>query len=116
MERRRRVPRQRVGWWGACTFDDDPSSGWAECQVIDLSLLGAGVEVIDARPKDPIGRPLTVAVHPPTSASVSLRLSGTITNATRGARGGVRLGMAFSNLSPMERSILDALELMQVAW
>ncbi len=114
--RRRRVPRQVAGWFGKCIVEDDPGASWSECRVIDISIIGAGLEVFGFVYSDLVGRRLTVEVQAPTGASVSVRFTGEIKNAGVVPNGGVRLGLEFLGLSESERSILDMLEQMQVAW
>ena len=52
MALRRRVPRQTTGWSGTCSFGDEPNAH--DCRVLDISVIGAGIEVFGAVP-DPIG-------------------------------------------------------------
>lgn len=77
---RRRVPRERVGWWGKCCIEDAQGAGWIECQVVDISILGAGIEIRDAAPEVAVGRRLVAEVHAPAGASISLRLAGEVRN------------------------------------
>ncbi len=114
--RRRRVPRQDAGWFGKCLVEGDPGAAWYECRVIDVSIIGAGLEVFGVPDRDLIGRRMTVEVQAPTGASVSVRFVGVINNAGAVPGGGVRFGMEFAGLSKSERSILNMLEQMQVAW
>ena len=77
---RRRVPRERVGWWGKCCFEDSRDAGWVECQVVDISILGAGIEIRDDVPVIALGHRLVAEVHAPAGASISLRLAGVVRN------------------------------------
>lgn len=112
----RRVPRQQVGWDGKCLLDDDPTTGWVECLVLDISVIGVGIEVFDRLPRDLIGRRIAVDVQPPNSGSMNIHMVGEVRNTGPGRNGGVRVGMEFVDLNDTERSILDALEMMQIAW
>ena len=114
--RRRRVPRQEAGWIGKCIVDDDPEAAWFECRVIDVSIIGAGVEVFGIQHHSLVGRRLAVEVGAPSGASVSVRFVGEIKNAGTVPQGGLRIGMEFVGLSESERSILNMLEQMQVGW
>ena len=116
MELRRRIPRQVIGWTGKCILEDDPFAGWVECRAIDISLIGVGLEVLDLMPNNLVGRGLQVEVHPPTSKAVSIRMAGKVRNVGPGPTGGTRIGLELTGLSETERSILDTLELMQVAF
>lgn len=111
---RRRVPRQEAGWPGKCRLDDDLSVGWAECLVLDISVIGVGVEVSGPLPSDLVGRRIEIEVHPPVGSSVAIHMVAQVRNTTPGRTGGVRIGMEFVDLSDTERSILDALEMMRV--
>ena len=53
VERRRRVPRQAVRWSGKCLLEDEAGAGWAECQVLDISLIGVGIEIYGRLPSRP---------------------------------------------------------------
>jgi hypothetical protein len=60
------------GWSGTYT-DDDAAH---ECKVIDISVLGLGLERLGDVPRDLIGYRLTLDVHAPVGDSVTLRLMG----------------------------------------
>ena len=113
MALRRRVPRQTTGWSGKCSFGDEQDSH--DCRVLDISVIGAGIEVFDGVP-DPIGSRLTVEVSTPAGASVSLRLVGEIKNVGPGRDGGTRVGIEFADLSATERSLLTLLGEMKMVW
>jgi hypothetical protein len=114
-EWQRRVPRQAVGWSGKCMFADDPAPLWAECQVLDISILGAGIEVFGPIGDDLIGREITAEVLT-SNGSVNIRLVGVVRGVSPGPQGGIRAAIEFSGLSDSERTILDALERMRVVW
>ena len=116
VEYRRRVPRQQAGWSGLYTIDLDPGSGWHDCLVIDFSVLGVGVELYGPVPTNVIGQRVVVEVRSPVGTSVSIRMAADVRNSAPGRLGGVRVGGEFVGLCDTERSILNALELMQIAW
>ena len=116
MQRRRRVPRQSAGWSGTYVVEDEPRAGSHDCLVIDISVLGVGLELLGSVPTDLVGRRISLEVQTPVGTSVSIRLVGEVRNSAPGRLGGVRVGLEFIGLSDTERSILDALELMQIAW
>lgn len=116
MERRRRVPRVAAGWPGKYRVEDDPQSDWDNCQMIDISVVGVGLELFGDVPEDLTGHRLAVEVQTPVGASVSIRLVGEVRNTAKGARGGTRAGMEFVDLSDTERQILQVMELLQVVW
>ena len=129
-EKRRRVPRQNPGWLGKCAFEGDPGSSWYECQVLDVSILGSGLEVSDLGqsllgagleifspvPQDLVGNKITVDAHTPERESVSFRFTGLIRHVRSELPGSIRAGIEFLGLSPTERTMLDALERMRVVW
>jgi hypothetical protein len=115
-ERRRRVPRTSAGWPGRYRFEQDPVNEWGECEVIDISLIGAGLELMGDVPPVPVGVRIVVEVATPAGSSVTLRLAGETRNVAPGSGGGIRVGIEFIDLSDTERSILDVLSQMRVVW
>ncbi|HLG68466.1 MAG TPA: PilZ domain-containing protein [Acidimicrobiales bacterium] len=115
LQLRRRVPRQRVRWHGRCRVEGAAAAAWTECDVVDISVIGAGVLVTGPMPGDIDGQLLAVEVETP-EGSVSIRVVGEVRYAVPVAGSATRVGMQFANLSETEASILDALEMMQVAW
>jgi len=118
MSTRRRLPRQPANWPGSYHFDDDVDVDVDEgsCCVVDVSRMGAGIEIYGDAPADPIGRRLTVDVRGPAGGSIGIRMAGDVRNVALSGTGGVRMGVEFVGLSDMEQAILDSLEQMQVAW
>ena len=119
MEFRRRVPRTSTDGWSAQYMDedeDDAHSGWKQCRVIDISLIGVGLELLVDVPNALVGHHLVVQVQAPVGESVSLRLKGRVVHQSRYRKGTTRTGLEFVGLSEVERSILTVLEQMKVAW
>lgn len=114
IQRRRRVPRQSVTWAGKCQINDEVG-GWTECEVVDISVIGVGVEVPSEGDTGRIGQTITVEVQTPAGAAVSIRLVGEIRNVVPVTER-IRIGIEFVDLSETERSILDALERMRIVW
>jgi PilZ domain len=113
MERRRRVPRVSTpGWSGTYSIEGDGR----ECKVIDISVLGIGIELYGDVPQNLVGRRLDVQVQAPVGESVSIHLTGTVKNTGPGPEGGIRAGLEFVGLSETEQAILKVMELMKVAW
>jgi hypothetical protein len=113
-ERRRRVPRQLIAWPAAFRVDDDPT--WSECEVVDISVIGVGIETSAKLGPDLLDRKISVEVHTPAGAAVTLGLAATIRYVVPRPNGNSRLGGEFVGLSEIERSILETLERMQIAW
>jgi c-di-GMP-binding flagellar brake protein YcgR len=114
VEQRRRVPRQGACWFGRYRLESDRRGEWHECLVVDISTLGVGLDVEGGIPKELMGQWIEVEVNVPASASVNVRLRGEVRHAAQDVRGGARIGIEFSGLSDIERSILDALEIVEV--
>ncbi|MGO9457498.1 MAG: PilZ domain-containing protein [Acidimicrobiales bacterium] len=115
-QRRRRLPRETAGWRGRYRFDNGPAHSSEECRILDLSLIGVGVEVFGALPEDAVGRHISVEVETPAGASVTLRLNGVVRNTGLGQEGGTRLGVEFTGLSETERAIIDVMGHMRIVW
>jgi hypothetical protein len=116
MSTRRRLPRQPADWPGRYHFEDVPDVLDNSCCVVDISRMGAGVEIFGDSPIDPIGRRVSIDVEGPSNGSIWIHMEGLVRNASSGPVGGVRIGIEFVGLSEVELAILDALEQMQVAW
>jgi hypothetical protein len=100
------------GWSGTYT-DDDAAH---HCKVIDISVLGLGLELIGEVPADLIGHRLSIEIQAPVGNSVRLRLIGQVRNISPTKDGSTRAGLEFVDLSETERAILNTMELMKVAW
>jgi hypothetical protein len=81
-----------------------------------MSILGVGLALQGAIPGDLHGQRLAVEVLGPVGTSVTIQLVGEVKYVTTTPEGSVRAGLEFVGLSETERSILNVLELMQVAW
>ena len=116
--RRRRVPRQRAGWVGKYFIEASDLEAWHECRVLDISVIGLGVELFGPVPipEDLVGQRITVEAHTPAGASLSVRARGEVRNVGPGASHGTRVGIEFVDLTDVERSILDALVFMDALW
>jgi hypothetical protein len=120
-EFRRRVPRiATTSWSGRYIVEDDPASDWAECRVLDISVLGVGLELFPTRADEDlgplVGHRLVIQVQAPVGESISVRLAGTVTNVGTGVQGGIRTGLEFVGLSETEQAIVRVIEQLLVAW
>jgi len=103
---RRSLPRQFANWSGTYVIEADPERRWRDCRVIDISSLGAGLELLDAPPEAMEGHRISVAVY----------LQGEIRN-TRPTRGGqLRVGTQFIELSVEDRRYLTSLAGLGAHW
>ena len=110
----RRTERLAAGRSGFCRIQSDPGVEWLQCRLIDVSMLGLGIDVQHPSPAALIGRDVTVDVSP-FEDSVNFRLKGTIREATpMSAAGTIRVGIAFGRLSTSERYMIDVLTWSQV--
>ena len=111
MERRRRAPRvETTGWFGNYTDLDNERY----CRVIDISVLGIGLELFGDVPGDLIGHRLSIEIQAPIGESVRLHLVGTVKNVSPNSYGAIRAGLEFIDLSDTERSNLEAMDLLGV--
>jgi PilZ domain len=118
-EERRRVSRQDADWVGTWRLADHPDATSFECKVLDISKLGAGIEIDQSRQVDLIGQKITVTAQPLAGGSVSVRFVGMVRHVHRkventefrgGAQGRIsRLGIEFVSLSNEEIATLDAI-------
>jgi hypothetical protein len=96
---RRRQRRRSVDWAGTYWFNDDPGADMGACRVIDVSELGAGVELYGAIPLDLVGRRLAIRVPGPAGGSMGFHISGIVRGVAPGRSGAIRLGIEFGGLS-----------------
>ena len=120
-ELRRRVPRiPTTSWSGRYIIEDDPASEWKECRVLDISVLGVGLELFptdsDGASGLLVGHRLVILVQAPVGESISVRLMGTVKNVGSGTQGGIRVGLEFVGLSDTEQAIVRVIEQLQAAW
>src|SRR5579862_3241162 len=115
-ERRRRMPRQIAGWAGRYRFNGAAEADWAPCTVLDISFIGAAIEVAGTLANEVVGQVVGVEVDTPAGGAMRLSLHGVCRAVSAGPTGGTRIGFEFTELSETEVSILDALSHMQVFW
>jgi hypothetical protein len=120
-EFRRRGPRiATTSWSGRYIVEDDPASEWRDCRVLDISVLGVGLELFPTGSGDEsdllVGHRLVILVQAPVGKSISVRLMGTVKNVGSGSQGGTRVGLEFVGLSDTEQAIVRVVEQLQVAW
>jgi hypothetical protein len=98
------------------TIEGDPGGSWGSCEIVDISILGAGLELFGPVPLELIGREVLVEVQTGAGASITLQMIGVIRYSRAGIRGGMRVGIEFGDLSQTEQAILNVLEQMRVVW
>ena len=62
-EQRRRTPRQPADWFGFYKFDDADNEPLRCCRVLDISPLGAGLELFATAPDEHLNGLITVTVE-----------------------------------------------------
>jgi hypothetical protein len=62
-ESRRRTPRQPADWFGFYKFDDANDEPTRCCRVLDISPLGAGLELFATGPSEDLNGLITVTVE-----------------------------------------------------
>jgi PilZ domain-containing protein len=106
---RRRASRQQAGWVGKWRLEDDPGPTSTECNVLNVSMLGAEVEISRRPQLDLVGQRITITAQPLAGGSVSVRFAGTIRRMSPAPKSQFRLGIEFAGLSEDELAVLDAL-------
>jgi hypothetical protein len=114
--RRRRLPRQEADWPGTYVIEGDLHSAWGACVIVDISILGAGLELFGDVLTDQIGRQIVVDVQTPAGAAITFQMVGEIRYSAAGSRGGTRVGIEFGHMSDTERVIRNVLEHMRIVW
>ncbi len=113
MELRRRVLRVVTSEWSGTYTDTDDAR---HCKVIDISVLGVGLELFGDVADDLHGHRLSIEIQPPVGGSITLRLTGTVRNVTLGSDGTTRAGLEFVDLSENEQAILSVMAHMGIGW
>jgi|HubBroStandDraft_6_1064221.scaffolds.fasta_scaffold362730_3 hypothetical protein len=109
MENRRRAVRHMAGWNGFCHVEGEGASGWRDCRVVDISMLGVGIRMQYLRASELVGRRVSIEL-PAVGDSINIRLEGVVKRIAKTTlRATVHIGIEFDRLSNTERSILEAL-------
>jgi hypothetical protein len=114
---RRRAPRARTEPWpGKYVIDDDTWSVWNECRLLDISVLGIGLELLGPVAPNLVGRPLVIHIDVAGGQALSLRFAGTVRYLGPGQLGGTKVGVEFTSLSDDERSVLSLMQHLDLGW
>jgi hypothetical protein len=103
---RRLLPRQFTDWHGQYMIEGDPDERWRPCRVVDVSTLGAGLELFDTTEEEMAGRSIVL--------SVDLRGEVRHTIATR--TDGIKVGIQFEDLTDAESTYVKSLVKLQALW
>lgn len=60
---RRAAPRQVADWFGFYRFDNAKDARWRCCRIIDVSPLGAGLELFETSPGESLEGHITVSLE-----------------------------------------------------
>jgi hypothetical protein len=96
---RRLLPRQFADWRGWYMIEGDTEQRWRECRIVDITAMGAGLELRDASPEETRGRRIILAVQ----------LTAEVRHAREGDDDQTRVGAQFVDLTEAERAYITAL-------
>ena len=112
MDELRRRPRvQTPGWSGRCSMEG--TTYWAECRVVDVSLNGAGLELLERAGDIGIGTRLVFVLD--SNGSVFLRLAGDVRRVDPLVGGAASVGIQFADLSETEMAVLGAIQRLKIS-
>jgi len=103
---RRLLPRQFADWHGRYMIEDDPDERWRPCRVVDVSTLGAGLELFDVTPDEMAGRSIILSVD----------LRGEVRHAVAARTDGFRVGIQFEDLTEAESTYVKSLVKLEALW
>ena len=104
---RRAVPRQPADWVGFYRFDDVRNEHWRACRILDISPLGAGVEIFDIQRDAPLEGAL----------SLSLELRGVPRNVILDEdQRSARLGVEFPEVTETAKEYLRRMNGSRTGW
>ncbi|HXQ44395.1 MAG TPA: hypothetical protein VN816_07130 [Acidimicrobiales bacterium] len=103
---RRLLPRQFTDWHGRYMIEGDPDGIWRRCRVVDVSTLGAGLELFDTTPDELAEQRIILSVD----------LRGEVKHAVAATSDGTRVGIKFEDLSEAESAYVQSLVRLQALW
>jgi hypothetical protein len=103
---RRLLPRQFTDWHGRYMIEGDPDERWRPCRVVDVSTLGAGLELFDVTPDEMAGQSIILSVD----------LRGEVKHAVEARSDGLRVGIQFDDLTEAESTYVKSLVRLQAHW
>jgi len=103
---RRVLPRQPTYWRGTYSVEGDPKERRRECRVIDISSIGAGLELLNTSADEVHERTLDLTIH----------LRAEVRN-IRPAKGDhLRVGTQFVGLAEGDHAYLESLTRIDARW
>jgi hypothetical protein len=103
---KRLLPRKFIDWHGMYMIQGDPEERWRVCRVIDVSSLGAGLELVDVTPEETAGQSIILAAN----------LCGEIRHCLTAKTDGLRVGIEFVDLTQAKQTYLTSLVALQAYW
>ena len=103
---RRLLPRQFTDWQGRYMIEGDPSDVWRPCRVVDVSTLGAGLELFGTITDEMAQRTIAVSVD----------LRGEVRHTVEANDDGIRAGIQFGDLTAAENAYIRSLVKLQTLW
>lgn len=110
---RRLLPRQPHSRLGKYRVEGDAEQRWRPCRLTDLTVAGAGVELMVTTPAVGVGKHLTVLLDDEADARL---LKGQIRQVTEKPDGSVKVGVQFVELRDAEQSHLQSLRDLGLRW
>jgi hypothetical protein len=100
---RRLLPRQFTDWNGRYMIEGDPDEIWRPCRVVDVSTLGAGLELYETTPDELVEQRIVLSVD----------LRGEVKHAMGAVSDATRVGIQFADLSDAENAYVRSLVKLQ---
>jgi len=104
---RRAVPRQPADWFGYYRFDNVENEAWRRCRVLDISSLGAGIELMATAPSDRLDGLITVSFELRGKLRGSMRIADEAT---------ARVGVEFTDVSDAARTFIRSIDIAGPRW
>jgi hypothetical protein len=102
---KRLLPRQFTDWHGRYMIEDDPDERWRPCRVVDVTSLGAGLELFDITPDEMDGQ----------SIVLSFDMRGEVKHGAARTEG-MKVGIQFEDLTEAETEYVRSLVELQAHW
>jgi hypothetical protein len=100
---RRLLPRQFTDWNGRYMIEGDPDGVWRPCRVVDVSTLGAGLELYGTSPDELAEQRIILSVD----------LRGEVRHTGAADAEAIRVGIQFEDLSDAESAYVRSLVRLQ---
>ncbi len=105
---RRVAPRERASWDARYFVEHRPDLGWRPCRVLDISAVGAALELPDARHSETAATRIVLELET-VERGGSIQLLAVVRNSDDTDDGAIRAGIEFVDLLPLERDVLAQL-------